>query len=178
MDDALCLSPKSAEVEKSIQDLRDANFKVTDEKDINDYLGVKVTKRTDGRFDLTQPHFIRQILDDLGFIETTVEKPSPAPLTKLLSRDLEGPPLDENWDYCAIIGKMNFLEKSTRLDIGYATHQCSRFSVNPKESHAKAVKYIRRYLKGTKDKGLIIDLKDYSLDDWVGADHSGNCKLS
>ena len=116
--DALCLSPKSDEVDKFIQDLRDANFKVTDEGDINDYLWVKVTKRTDGRFELTQPHLIQQILDDLGFTKTTVEKPSPAPLSKLLSRDLDGPPFDENWDYRAIIGKMNFLEKPTRLDIG------------------------------------------------------------
>ena len=55
---------------------------------------------------------------------------------------------------------MNFLEKSKRLDIGYATHQCAQLSINPKEYHAKAVKYIGRYLKGTKDKGLIIDPKD------------------
>ena len=59
MDDALCLSPKSAEIDKFIQDLRDANFKVTDEGYINDYLGVKVTKRTDGLFKLTQPHLIQ-----------------------------------------------------------------------------------------------------------------------
>ena len=59
MDDALCLSPKSAEVDKFIQNLRDANFKVTDEGDINNYLVVKVTKRMDGRFELTQPHPIQ-----------------------------------------------------------------------------------------------------------------------
>ena len=118
------------------------------------------------------------MLDELGFTETTVEKPSPAPLTKLLSRDLEGPPFDENWDYCAIIGKINFLDKSTRLDIGYATHQCARLSIDPKESHAKAVKYIGLYLKVTKDKGLILDPKDYYFDDWVDADHSGNWKFS
>ena len=73
---------------------------------------------------------------------------------------------------------MNFLEKSTRLDIRYATHQCARFSINPKESHAKAVKFIGQYLEGTKDKGLILDLKDYSFDDWVDADRSGNWKFS
>ena len=56
--DALFLSPKSAEVDKFIQDIRDANIKVTDKGGINYYLGVKVTKRTDGRFELTQPHLI------------------------------------------------------------------------------------------------------------------------
>ena len=74
VDDALCLSPKAAKFDKFIQYLRDTNFKVTDEGDINDYLGVKVTKRTDGRLKLTQPHLIQQILDDLGFTETMVQK--------------------------------------------------------------------------------------------------------
>ena len=72
---------------------------------------------------------------------------------------------------------MNFLKKSTRLDIGYATHQCARFSLNPKDSHAKAVKYICRYLKGTKKKGLILYPKDYYFDNWVDADHPGNWKV-
>ena len=72
---------------------------------------------------------------------------------------------------------MNFLEKYTRLDIEYATHQCAWNSINPKESQAKVVKYIGRYLKGTKDKGLIIDPKEYSFDDWVDADPSGNWKF-
>ena len=72
---------------------------------------------------------------------------------------------------------MKFIEECTRLDIGYATHQCARFSMYPKESHAKAVKYIGRYLKGTKDKGLFLDPKDYSFDDWVDSDHSGKWKF-
>ena len=145
---------------------------------MNNYLGVNVTKRTDGRFKLTQPHLIQQILDGLGFTETTIEKLLPASSTKLLSRDLEGTTFDDNWYYRAIIGKMNFLEKSIRLDIGYATHQCARFSINPKESRGKADKYIGWYLKGTKYKGLIIDPKDYYFDDWVDADHSGDWKFS
>ena len=91
VDDALCLIPKSAEVDRFIQDLRDANLKVTEEGGINNYLGVQATKRTDGSFELTQPHRIQQILDDLGFTKTSVEKSSPAPSNKLLSRDLENP---------------------------------------------------------------------------------------
>jgi hypothetical protein len=35
-------------------------------------------------------------------------------------------------------------------------HQCARFASNPKQSHARAVKYLCRYLLATKDKGLIL----------------------
>ena len=36
-----------------------------------------------------------------------------------------------------------------------ATHQCARFSANPKLCHEKAVKRICRYLLGTLNKGII-----------------------
>ena len=69
-----------------------------------------------------------------------------------------------------------FLANSTRPDIAYATHQCARFSEEPKESHYKAVQYIIRYLHGSKHKGLQLtaDPKAEQIDCWVDADFSGN----
>ena len=39
------------------------------------------------------------------------------------------------------IGKLNFLEPSTRGDNTYATHMCARFANDPKVEHGKAVKW-------------------------------------
>jgi hypothetical protein len=50
----------------------------------------------------------------------------------ILRRDLDGSPFQEKWDYRRIIGKLNFLEKSTRPEIAYAVHQCARFASNPR----------------------------------------------
>ena len=55
-----------------------------------------------------------------------------------------------------MVGKLNFLEQSTRGDISYATHMCARFCSAPKFQHGEAVKWLGRYLKGTADKGLIM----------------------
>jgi hypothetical protein len=66
------------------------------------------------------------------------------------------------------------LEKSTRLDIAYSVHQCARFSTDPRESHAAAIKRIGRYLLGTRDKGLILNPRDHSFDNFVDADFCGN----
>jgi hypothetical protein len=74
----------------------------------------------------------------------------------------------------SVIGKLNFIEKSTRMDLSYSVHQCARFCVEPKESHSEAVKRIGRYLVGTKDKGLILDPKSDSFDCFVDADFVGN----
>jgi len=73
-----------------------------------------------------------------------------------------------------VIGKLNFLEKSTRLDLSYAVQQCARFAVDPKASHAAAVKRIARYLVGTKDKGIALDPHSHLFDCWVDASFVGD----
>jgi hypothetical protein len=70
---------------------------------------------------------------------------------------------------------MNYLEKCTRPDISCAVHQAARFVTNTKEEHGKAVKWIGRYLKGTKDLGMIYkpNLKK-GLEVYVDASFAGN----
>ena len=143
VDDCICLSPNDPDIDKFIEDLKKAEFNVTDEGQLSDYLGVKVEKLPEGKIKLSQPHLIDRILEDLGLnLHNTVEKPTPALSTKIIGRDPDGLPFNEKWEYRSVIGKLNFLEKSTRLDLGYAAHQCARFSCDPKESHAVAVKRI------------------------------------
>jgi hypothetical protein len=103
-------------------------------------------------------------------------KDKAAPSSTILRRDLgDGSPFQEKWDYRRIIGKLNFLEKSTRPEIAYAVHQCARFASNPRESHANAIKYLCRYLLGTKDKGIILrpDVTK-SFEVHVDCDFAGN----
>ena len=93
----------------------------------------------------------------------------------MLQRDEEGPRASEDVPYWKIVGKLNFLEKSTRPDISFAVHQCARFSSDPKQSHVAALRRIGRYLQGTKDKGLIINPnKDQKMEVWTDADFAGN----
>ena len=80
----------------------------------------------------------------------------------------------EHWSYRSIIGKLNFLEKSTRPDIAYAVHQCARFSANPKASHAVAVRNIVRYLIGTPAQGIVLQPNEHSFVVWADADFCGN----
>ena len=131
------------------------------------------------KFKLSQPRLIAQILEDLGLDKpSTLSKPTPAQSSKIIRRDVDGKPFNKRWEYLSVIGQLNFLEKSTRFDIGYATHQCARFRIDPKKSHAVAVKRIGRYMKGTSDEGLILDPKYYSFEVFVDANHSGNWRFS
>ena len=83
---------------------------------------------------------------------------------------------DGQFDYRSIIGKMLYLEKSTRPDIAYAVHQCARFASDSKEEHGKAVKWLGRYLLETRDKGMILKPGKQSFDVYVDADFCGNWK--
>ena len=50
---------------------------------------------------------------------------------------------------------LNYLQGYTRPDIYVVTHQCARFSADPKVSHEIVVRYIGKYLLATKNRGII-----------------------
>jgi hypothetical protein len=112
---------------------------------------------------------IEQILDDLWFNDKTKSKPTPAPGGQVLEREINADPMKDEYHYRSVIGKADFLEKSTRLDIAMAVHQCAWFSSNPKRSHADAVRYL-----GRKDEGIYLDPNDdKSFECWVDANFLG-----
>ena len=45
------------------------------------------------------------------------------------------------------------MEKSTRPDIAFATHNAARYSADPRETHTKAVTHLCRYLLATREQG-------------------------
>ena len=92
----------------------------------------------------------------------------------LLGTDVNGPIHNADWDYAQAVGMAMYLSNNTRPDIQFATHQCARFSHTPKASHTVALKRICKYLKGTRDKGIIFkpDM-DLKLDCYVDADFAG-----
>jgi hypothetical protein len=100
----------------------------------------------------------------------------PTHSTIIIPRDKEGKPHSADWGYRSVIGKLNFLEKSTQPEIAYAVHMCARASSDPKESHTNAVKHIGRYLLGTWDVGIILRPDPSKLIDcYVDVDFCGLC---
>ena len=148
-------------------------FNVSDEGDLTDYLGVNIKKREDGSIKLSQPHLIDQVIEDANFQLDTKFKSTPAASTKILNKDEGGMPHNAQWHYRGLIGKLNFLEKSTRGELGYAVHQCARFCENPTVSHTEAVHHIVRFLTGTRNEGIILRPKEQSFECFADADFCG-----
>ena len=123
---------------------------------------------------LNQPQLIDSILKDMKFRSNTKEKDTPALSSVILQKDTQGKPFNNDFHYQRVIGKLNFLEKPTQPDISYAVQQCARFCEHPKQSHSKAMCRLCRYLKATRDKGIICNPDDdKSYECWVDADFAG-----
>jgi hypothetical protein len=181
-DDCIIIDTKSKDNIDMLIDELQSNFNVEDEGDLEDYLGVRVTKMKDGSIKLDQPHLIDSILRDLNLTDESgaprtgvTSRKTPALSTRIIGPDKGGAAFNYPWEFRSVIGKLNFLEKSTRPDIAYAVHQCARFMSSPKHSHGEAVKRIGRYLLDTRDQGMIIkpDVKQ-GFECYVDADYCGN----
>ena len=175
-DDSIIAGPNKDEVEQIIEDISNAGLQITREGDIKDFLGINIKKRKDGCMEFTQPHLIDQILRDLKIDKEEVKtKNVPCMVSKVLNSGSSEEAFDNSFHYRSIIGKLNYLEKGTRSDISYITHQCARYTSTPKMNHAKAIRWIARYLKGTRDKGFIMKPDpSKGIEVYVDADFSGN----
>jgi hypothetical protein len=85
------------------------------------------------------------------------------------------PDFDQCFHYRRIVGQLNFLKKSTRPYIAYATHQVARFCQDPKATHAEAIKHITKYLCNMSHEGITLCPKtDKSFDIFADADFVRN----
>ena len=116
------------------------NIDIKDQGDIADYNGVNMQQCKDVSMELTQPQLIQSIFDDLHLNSESKQSSTLSLSTVLLHAVLDDEDHDGHFDYRSVIGKLNYLEKSTRGDIAYCIHQCARFMANPKKSYAQAVK--------------------------------------
>jgi hypothetical protein len=70
VDNGILCGPSAKEIWIILRELATL-FDITDEGEIDAYLGVKITRPTPDTIELTQPHLIQQILDDMGMKANT-----------------------------------------------------------------------------------------------------------
>ena len=175
IDDSILGAPTRHELDVAIAAIKDAKLQITLEGDLADFLGVKIKRKSPNEIIFTQPHLIDDILHDLGLQYAKDGKETPAASSQLLTRNDNGADHDKSFHYHSIIGKLNYLEKATRLDISFATHQCARYVSDPKKSHARAVRWLGRYLLHSRRKGIRFKADiTRGLEVFVDASFAGN----
>ena len=61
------------------------------------------------------------------------------------------------FNYASVVGMMMYLARNSRSGIAFAVHQCTHHTCHLTGLHVKYLKQIRRYIQGTKDKGMRTD---------------------
>ena len=125
---------------------------------------------------MCQTHLIQQVLDELNLKKENAKgKTKPMAASRILHGHPKSEQLDQSFNYQSIIGDLSYLDKGSRPDISYATHQCARFAADPSKEHGEAIRWLGRYLHTTKDKGMICTPnKSQGLRVYVYADFAGN----
>jgi hypothetical protein len=156
------------------------NFVLTDEGDIDKFLGIEINHLDDKRFEMSQPFLIERICTLLGLYDNdwgTVTNPKATPVGKpiLLGKDKEGTPRKLQWKYRTAVGMLSYLQGNSRPEISMAVHQTAHFCNDPKRSHEQAIVRIGRYLLVTNKRGIIYEPDPTKgLECYVDADFAGS----
>ena len=172
VDDAGIAARTETIAKRFVKDMEDKGFEITPQGSFTEYLGIKYSRSDDGNVTLTQPFLIQKIIKATG-LEDANPNWTPAS-AEALGKDPDGEPMSESWNYRSIVGMLLYLTTNTRPDVAFSVSQVARFSHDPKQSHATAVKKIVRYLLRTQNEGTsITPSKDLCLDNFVDADFAG-----
>ena len=163
-------------IDEFVADLRKEGLVLTQEESFSEFLGIKFEDQKDGSINMTQAGLIRKILATANMNDCN---PNATPAAQVpLGKDEEGAPMQEEWNYRAIVGMLLHLSTNARPDIACAVSQVARFSAAPKKSHATAAKTILRCLKKTCNRGTLVKpTEELHLDLWCDADFAGLCKV-
>ena len=101
-------------------------------------------KKPDGTIHLDQHLLAESIYKDLHLDDAKSEPDTPSDPKHILGDGEGKAPHDRHFNYRSVIGKLLYLEKSTRPDIAYSVHQCARYLAAPRSNHARALKRIAR----------------------------------
>ena len=83
-DDSILAGPCQKEIDNIIKDTKNADLNITEEGNIQDFLGINIQKGKEGEIELTQPHLIDQIIKDMSMDKENVKvKDIPAMSSKI-----------------------------------------------------------------------------------------------
>jgi hypothetical protein len=175
-DDSILAGPDQSEIDQVIADIRKAKLDITVEGDIQDFLGVNIDRKEDGTIEFAQPHLIDKILGATRMDRKEVRgKDTPMASSRILGRHSESKSAPNDFHMRSVVGMLNYLDKGSRSDVAYATHQIARFVEDPKVEHADAVRWLAKYLLSTRDKGMVFRPDpSRGLEVYVDADFCGN----
>ena len=109
-------------IDKSVNSLKEGNdhFKLTSKGKLDEYLGVEIIISEGDSFEIKQPHLISRLLKAVHISPADTNSRDTPVILPLLYKNLEEISRKLSWNYCSVIGIMNYLPGSTRPGISVA----------------------------------------------------------
>jgi hypothetical protein len=176
VDDLLFWARDEKDIVATALKLRELGVDLEQEEDAAGFLGVTLERDAEtGQLEMKQTGLIDRVIEALGLDDGMAKgKETPAAATPLV-KDVEGPEASGAFSYSSVVGMLLYLSGHTRPDIAYAVNCCARYMFCPRRSHEVALKRIGRYLKHTRDRGIVLNpSKDVcKVDCYPDADFAG-----
>lgn len=165
VDDLLCFCTDP----KDFQDVKEQLSKEFDIKDLGEvssYLSIGICRGQDGAVFLNQRGYVDSILR-LFKMEGCNPVQTPVCTSQQLTRETAS---TNDYPYQQLIGRLMYLAIWTRPDIMYAVSMLSQFNTCHGEPHWNAAKRVLRYLKGTRNHGIMYTKTNANINVFSDAD--------
>jgi hypothetical protein len=151
VDNLLLFMSSDELMEQTKSDLH-TQWEVTDLGEPTKIIGVEITQ-TNNSITISQKIYIKSILEceglsrmnSIGTLLNSNIKLEPNP---------DGNEGNQSNSFTRLLGELQFLANSTRSDITFTMNRLALYTTNPSLQHVTALKWILRYLAGTKDLGI------------------------
>ena len=171
VDDFLLATDCIEELDMITTELKN-HFEIKDLGNISFYLGIEVSRSTQGIFSIRQSHYINRLIDKFNLIDA---KDSNLPIEpNFLKNEEDNNKFENKTLYQQAIGSLLYISLNSRPDIAFSVGLMGRSASDPSNADWREVKRILKYLKSTCKLELKFEMgneniiKVYSDADWGG----------
>jgi hypothetical protein len=138
-------------IEQTVAQLK-AEWEITDLGEPVKIVGIEIALG-DRSITISQCRYLESILRK-EHMDTANPVGMPLDPNVVLEPNPDGNTGDCSNSYARLIGELQFIANVTRPDIAYAISRLSSYTANPTLQHVSALKWVLRYLSGTRSYGI------------------------
>ena len=106
-DNSILICPNHKQLLRTIEHINGTGLNLTNEGDIQDFLGININRLKNGTINMCQPHLIQQVLDYLNLRKENVKgKTTPMAASHILHGHPKSERFHQSYIYQSIVWKL------------------------------------------------------------------------
>lgn len=178
--DDILISSKVKDHVLKLKELLSAEFEMKDLGEAKKILGMEIVRdKVKGSLTISQGHYLQKVLDTYGMDQAnSVQTPMGVHFKLRSATEKEYREQQDRMrviPYQNVVGSLMYAMTGTRPDLAYAVGLVCRFMSKPLKEHWLAVKWVMRYIKGTRDVKLCYTNEgDFEVEGYCDSDYGGD----